>query len=233
MSLPKPTLPTYTLTLPSTKETITYRPFTMSEQKILLFALEGTTDAEIVRAIGQTVDPCTFGKIGIDTHPLFDVQFVFLHIRAKSAGEVAEFLLVCGECGHKIEAQIRLDEIKVEETEGHTDTIMLSDGMGVKMKYPKVEHLAALSNPNTPDDVFKVVAECVATIFTADEVFDCAKEPIEEVMEFLDSLTSEQFYTVRAFFETMPRLSHTIMFTCPKCERENEVSMDGIQSFFG
>jgi hypothetical protein len=231
MALPNLTVPKYKLTLPSTGKEITYRPFVMREEKILLMAQEGS-EQDVLEAVDTVIKACTNGAVSTKTNPLFDIQYVFLQMRAKSVGEVAEFMLVCGTCSERIPATLNIAELEVERTEGHTDTIILESGTGVKMRYPRLDHLATLEQVGDVESIYNVIADCVESIFTEDEVFPCDGSNIEEVKEFLDNLTTEQFTKVRTFFDTMPKMTHTIAYTCGKCQAPNEIVLTGLAGFF-
>lgn len=224
-------VPKYKLTLPSTGKEITYRPFVMKEEKILLMAGEGSEN-DMLEAVDTVIKSCTNGEVSTKTHPLFDIQYVFLQMRAKSVGEIAEFVIVCGSCSNKLSATLNIAELEVERTPGHTDTIVLEGSTGVKMRYPRLEHLATLEQAGDVESIYNVIAECVSSIFTEDEVFPCDGSNLEEVKEFLDNLTTEQFTKVRAFFDTMPKMTHTIAYTCGKCESPNEIVLAGLAGFF-
>lgn len=231
MALPVLNVPKYVLTLPSTGKQITYRPFVMKEEKVLLMAGEGS-EQEMFEAVDTIIDSCTYGAVSVKTNPLFDIQYVFLQIRAKSVGEIAEFELVCGNCKDRLPATLNITELEVERTEGHTDTIVLEGQTGVKMRYPRLEHLATLEKAGDIESIYNVIAECVETIFTDEEAYPCNGDNLEEVKEFLDNLTAEQFAKVRNFFDTMPKMTHTIAYTCGKCNTPNEVVMSGLAGFF-
>jgi hypothetical protein len=224
-------VPKYTLTLPSNGVSITYRPFVMREEKILLMAAEGS-EKDVVDAVETVINSCTYGAVSTKTNPLFDIQYVFLQIRAKSVGEVAEFELVCGSCSARLPASLNVAELEVERTEGHSAVILLEGKTGVKMRYPRLEHLALLEKADDVEAIYGVLAACVESIFTEDDIFVCDGSNVEEVKEFLDGLTADQFKKVRAFFDTMPKMVHTIAYTCEKCQQPNEVVMKGLAGFF-
>jgi hypothetical protein len=233
MSFPSIVLPKYKLTLPSSKETIEYRPFLMKEEKLLLFAAEGSTDTEIIDAINEIVSACTFDRVSASKNPLFDLQYVFLQIRAKSVAEIAEFYLVCGSCETQKLATIDLTKVEVSQKEGHTKKIALSDTIGVIMRYPMVADIMLLEAAKDVSDVFDVVARCIDSVYTEDEVHPNTEETLKDAREFLDNLTADQFIKIQEFFDTMPALNHTLEFTCDKCQKHNVVVMDNIQNFFG
>ena len=232
MSLPKLNVPQYDLELPSTKEKITYRPFLVKEEKILLLAMEEDNEKSMATALKQIVSNCTSAD-SIDKLPLFDLEYMFLRIRAKSVGEVAELKLLCEDDGVTYaDVKIPLEEIEVSFTEGHTTQIELTDGVMVEMRYPTFEMLGVSPEGMTVEKTFELIGGCVERIYEGETVHERADFSDKELSEFLDSLTSEQFQNVQAFFETMPKLKHEVKFKNPKTKKNNKVTLEGLQSFF-
>ena len=228
MSIPVIATPTFEVEVYSTKQKIRCRPFLVREEKILVMAQEQDDKKEMLNAMQDIVTACSNGVVDGHSLPIFDLQNLFLRIRSQSIGGTSDFNLICGECNHRTPFSMNLDAIKLKTNEEHTNKIMLTDDVGVIMKYP------------TPDDtvnddlrVYDLVVNCIDQIFTQEEVFKTADEPREEVEKFVDGLTSEQFERIAKFFETMPRLEHVVEYTCPNCSKENIVLMDGLESFFG
>lgn len=232
MALPQQLLPRHELTLPSNKKVIKFRPFIMKEEKILLIAKESGKEIEILDAIHYIVGACTDGAIDTATCPLFDVQYAFLQIRAKSVAEVADFVIKCGSCENKISSSIDITQIQPEMIEGHSNRINLTSTLGVVMRYPTIKHLDVLANFTSPDEVYKVIADCIETVFDKDEVYNTADESSENVLAFIDNLPISQFNKIQQFFKTMPVLRHVHKFNCPKCGKENILTLEGIESFF-
>ena len=238
MPLPKIATPTYELELPSTGETIKYRPFLVKEEKVLVIALESEDTKQITTAIKTVIKNCILTKgIKVESLPTFDIEYLFLNIRGKSVGEVIEVNIVCPddeETPAKIE--INLDDIKVQKDENHTNKIKLDDEIMMQMKYPSLDEFIKnnfdLENGSEMDQSFELIASGIDTIFTADEVWaasDCTKK---EIREFIDSMNSSQFKEIEKFYATMPKLSHTIKVTNPKTKVESEVVLEGLASFF-
>jgi hypothetical protein len=224
-------VPKYDLILPSNGEKVVFRPFLMREEKLLLFASESNNEPEVVAAVDEIVRNCTEEKISASTHSVFDLIYVFIQIRAKSVAEVAEFNLVCGACEHQTESTINLTEIKVEKTEGHSNVIMLSDTAGIKMRYPRLSDAMGVDLEDL-DSIYHVIVNCMETVFDGDEINVCADVPREELLAFLDTLSLAQFSEIEKFFETMPKISSTLDYTCPKCQKENTVVLDSLLNFF-
>lgn len=238
MPLPKIATPTYELELPSTGETIQYRPFLVKEEKVLVIALESEDTKQITTAIKTVIKNCILTKgIKVESLPTFDIEYLFLNIRGKSVGEVIEVNIVCPddeETPAKIE--INLDDIKVEKTEGHTNKIKLDNSIMMEMKYPSLDEFIKnnfdLEGGNGMDQSFELIASCIDKIYTEDEVWataDCTKK---EIRDFIESMNSSQFKEIEKFYSTMPKLSHTIKVMNPKTKVESEVVLEGLASFF-
>ena len=233
MSLPKINVPTYELELPSNKDKIAYRPFLVKEEKILLLALEEDNETSIARALKQIVNNCTIQDLKVDEMPLFDLEYVFLRIRAKSVGEEAELRLLCEDDGETYaEVKVPLEEIEVKFTEGHTDTIKITDEITIKMRYPTYELLGVDAADMTVEKTFNLIGNCIDKIFEGETIHERADFNDKELSEFLDGLNSLQFKEVQSFFETMPKLSHEVKFKNPKTKKQNKVTLEGLQSFF-
>lgn len=228
MALPTIAVPTFDVDIYSTKETVSMRPFLVKEEKLLILAAESGEKENMIRAMQQVINTCSDGKVDAEKIPFFDLQNIFIKLRSQSIGNESEFNLICGECGHKTPTTLNLEDIKINVTPGHTNKIMLTDEIGVLMKYPTSDVLA---NENMP--VFDLVVSCVDKIFTQDEIHDSSDYTKEEIEDYIDKLTSEQFDKIVEFFTTAPKVFHNIDYTCPKCETENTVVVDGVENFFG
>lgn len=228
MPIPIITTPTFDVDVYSTKQKIKFRPFLVKEEKILVMAQEQGDKKEILNAMQDIVTACSNGEVDGHKLPIFDLQNLFLRIRSQSIGGTSDFNLICGECSHRTPFSLNLDAIQLTISEDHTNKIMINDDVGVIMKYPLPEDTV-----NDDLKVFDLVVNSIEQIFTREEVFNTADEPREDVVKFLDSLTTEQFEKIAKFFETMPRLEHVVEYTCSKCSKENIVLMDGLESFFG
>ena len=227
MTLPTITTPTFDLTLLTTGEKFRFRPFLVKEEKILVMAAESAEQEEMIRAMATIVTNCSDGKVDGDTLPFFELQNLFIKLRSKSIGEQTDFNLICGSCEHKIPYILDLALIEPVEFDGHSSTIMLTDEIGVKMRYP-----TAMEMQDKTTDTYDVILNCINTIFTADENTDATKEARAELVNFVDNLTIEQFEKIANFFVTMPKIEKRIDYKCPKCEEDNFILIDGVESFF-
>ena len=239
MPLPKIATPTYELELPSTGKSIKYRPFLVKEEKVLVIALESEDTKQITNAIKAVLKNCVLTKgIKVETLPTFDIEFLFLNIRGKSVGEEIEVNIVCPDDGEtNVPVFIDLDSIQVEKDDDHTNQIKLDDDLMMEMKYPSLEQFIKnnfdFQEGNQMDQSFELIATCIDKIYNEDEVWataDCTKK---EVKEFLESMNSSQFKEIEKFFESMPKLKHTIEVTNPNTKVTSEVVLEGLASFFG
>jgi hypothetical protein len=238
MPLPKISTPTYELELPSTGETIRYRPFLVKEEKLLVIALESEDTKQITTAIKSVIKNCILTKnIKVESLPTFDIEYLFLNIRGKSVGEELEVNIICPDDGEtQVPVKINLDDIKVQKNEEHTNRIKLDDSIMMEMKYPSLDQFIKnnfdFNDKNAMDQSFDLIASCIDKIFTEDEVWSTADVTKKELNEFLESMNSSQFKDIEKFFETMPKLSHTIKVKNPNTEVESEVVLEGLASFF-
>ena len=233
MALPKINVPTYELEVPSTKEKITYRPFLVKEEKILLLALEENDELTIARALKQIVNNCTFENLSVDSMPLFDLEYIFLNIRAKSVGESADLkLLTPDDEKTYVDVQIPLQDIKVEFTKGHKKDIKLTDSIMLVMRYPTYELLGVEDTDMTIEKTFKLISDCTEKVIDGETIHERSDFNDKELQEFYDGLDSKQFQNVQNFFETMPRLKHTVEVVNPKTKKKNKITLEGLQSFF-
>lgn len=230
--LPQVNLPYYDLTLPSNGKTIKFRPFIMKEEKVLLMALEDGKELTMLNAIHDVVSDCTNGTLDTNISPLFDVQYAFLQIRSKSVGETVDFVVRCGECDSKQPMVVDIAKIEVERIEGHTNKIQLTDSLGVIMKYPTIKHLDILTNYKKTEDVYTVIADCIDQIFDKEEVYSTATETQANILTWIDNLPVTQFNKIQEFFRTMPVLRYVKPFKCGKCQKDNVLTLEGIESFF-
>ena len=233
MSLPVINVPTYELVVPSTKEKLVYRPFLVKEEKILLMAMEEEKEAQLNRALKQVVNNCTFEKIKVEKLPLFDLEYIFLRIRAKSVGEVAKLSLLCEDDGETyVPVEINLEDIEVEFQEGHDPKIQLTDEIGIVMGYPTFEYLDLNVASADVATLFNLIGNSIHQIFEGEKIYERADFNKKELKTFLESLTSDQFKKVQNFFETMPRLRHTIEIENPKTKKQNTVLLEVVNAFF-
>ena len=239
MALPKLNVPVYEAVLPSTEKVIKYRPFLVKEEKILLTAMEYGNEKTIANAINQIIKNCVQGKINVKELPTFDLEYLFLRLRAKSVGEKVTLGLKpwgCpnnnGElCENSTQVDIDLEEVKVIKDEKHSSKILLDDKIGVMMKYPDIS-IADSRGTDTAAGM-KIIRDCITMIFTEEETHEKGTFTDKELDEFIDSLNSEQFGKIKEFFDTMPVLKHTVKYKCDTCGEEKETTIQGLNSFFG
>ena len=237
MPLPKIATPTYELELPSTKQKIKFRPFLVKEEKLLVLALESEDTKHITTAIKTVIKNCISTRgIKVEELPTFDIEFLFLNIRGKSVGEEVEVNIVAPDDGEtSIPVKIDLEDIKVVESEGHTKQIRLDDSLMMEMKYPSLDQFIKNNfdfEDNNVDKSFELIASCVDKIFNEEEVWSTADVSRKEVIDFLEQMSSAQFKQIEKFFDTMPKLSHTIEVENPKTNVKSTVVLEGLSSFF-
>ena len=238
MPLPKISTPTYEVELPSTGETIQYRPFLVKEEKVLVIALESEDTKQITNAIKTVIKNCILTKgIKVETLPTFDIEYLFLNIRGKSVGEEIEVNIICPDDEDtQTKVTINLDDIKVQKNEEHSNRIRVDKNIMMEMKYPSLEQFIKtnfdFSDTNAMDQSFELIASCIDKIFTEDEVWAASDVTKKELNEFLEQMNSAQFKEIEKFFETMPKLSHKVKVVNPKTEVESEVVLEGLASFF-
>jgi len=236
MSLPQINTPVHELTIPSSGKKIKYRPFVVREEKILLLALESEDQREITDAIVQIIGNCIQTKIDLDSLSTFDVEYIFLNVRAKSVGEVLEFAVTCPDDGEtQVEVEINIDDIKVHKETEHSDVIDLENGYFIKMKYPTMKYIME-KKPNDEqslvDSTFEYAVECIETIYNGEETWEAADSTKKEIGEFVENLNSKQYQKIQGFFATMPKLKHTFKVKNPKTKVESDVTLEGLANFF-
>ena len=238
MPLPKIATPVYELELPSTGKTIEYRPFLVKEEKVLVIALESEDTKQITTAIKNVIRNCIKTKgVKVEDLPTFDIEYLFLNIRGKSVGEEIEVNVTCPDDGEtQVPVTINLDDIEVQKNDEHTNRIKVDDNIMMEMKYPSLDQFIKnnfdFNDKNAMDQSFELIATCIDKIFTQDEVWaveDCSKK---EIIDFLEQMNSSQFKEIEKFFETMPKLSHSITVKNPKTKKENVVVIEGLAGFF-
>ena len=238
MPLPKIATPTYELDLPSTGATIKYRPFLVKEEKLLVIALESEDNKQITNAIKAVIKACILTKgIKVETLPTFDIEYLFLNIRGKSVGEELEVNVICPDDEKtQVPVTINLDDIEVQKNDEHTKQIKLDDNLMMELKYPSLEQFIKTNfdfdDKNAMDQSFDLISTCIDKIYNEDEVWAAADCTKKEVKDFLESMNSSQFKEIETFFETMPKLSHTIKVTNPNTKVESDVTLEGLASFF-
>jgi len=237
MALPKLDVPIYEMVVPSTDEKIKYRPFLIKEEKILLIAMESGENKDIIQAVKQIVSECTFNKLELGDMPMFDVEFMFLNIRAKSVGEISKLKVLCQD--DKVtyaNVEVDLSKIEVQVDDNHTNKIELSDEMGVFMKYPSIDSFSTAGIAEiTASNMLDVIVACIDTIYDkkGEEVYDSKDSTQKELVDFVEQLNTKQFQEVQKFFDTMPKLRHEIKVKNPKTKKESKVVLTGLSDFFG
>ena len=240
MALPKLNVPVYEAILPSTEKVIKYRPFLVKEEKILLTALEADDTKALSGAVKQIVNNCVQGELDVDKLPTFDIEYLFLRLRAKSVGEKVTIGLrpygcpknESGLCENTTEVEINLEEVKVTKNKASSSKIMIDDKIGIKMKYPDINTINLLGTTSEAAGM-DVIRGCIDMIFTEEETHERDSFTDKELDEFIDSLNTKQMEQIKNFFDTMPVLKHTVKYTCKTCDEEKETTIQGLQSFFG
>ena len=237
MALPKLTTPTYELEVPSTDEKLKYRPFLVKEEKILLMAMESGENKDIVQAVKQIVTECTFSKLKLGTMPMFDIEYIFLQIRSKSVGEVSKLNLLCPD-DKKTYASVEVDlsKVEVQVDDNHTNKIELTEDMGIIMTYPTIDSFSESGIQTiTASNMLDVIGSCMLQIYEekGEKVYECKDQTKKELTDFIESMNTKQFKEIQLFFDTMPKLKHTIKVTNPKTKKESEIILNGLNDFFG
>ena len=239
MPLPKISTPTYELVLPSTGKKIKYRPFLVREEKILILALESEDEKQIADAVKKTLKDCIQTRgIKVESLPTFDIEYLFLNIRGKSVGEAVDLIITCPDDGETtVPVKIYIDEIEVVKKEGHSPDIDLDGTLTLRMKYPSLDQFVtnnfSFDEEEGLDKSFEIIGSCIDVIFNEEDAWSTSDVTKKELMTWMDGLNSSQFKQIEEFFTTMPKLSHTIKVTNPNTNVENEIVLEGLQSFFG
>ena len=235
MALPKLEVPIYELTVPSTDEKIKYRPFLIKEEKILLIAMEAQEQSGILNAVKDIVKSCTFDKFDVNRAPIFDIEYIFLNIRAKSVGEVSTVNLRCPDDNETfVQTEIDLTKVDVQITEGHTNKIELTDEMGMILQYTTLDSFTDSTTVINASNMLDVIASCVSQIYDkkGEDVYDAKDSTKQEIVDFLESLNSKQFLEIQKFFDTMPKLTHTVNIENPETKVKSDITLTGLNDFF-
>lgn len=237
MPLPTMTTPTYELTVPSSKQKVKYRPFLVKEEKALMLAQQSENQLTMIDTLKSIIKECTFGKIDVDKLAIFDIEYIFIQLRAKSVGEISELTYSCLQCGDpkaKMNINVDLTKLEVVFNPDHTSDISLFEDVGIKMKYPGIRSIA--NNVNVKEGsvefIDNMVIDCIDCIYDDSTVYVAAEQTREELREFIDNLTQEQFSKIENFFDTMPKLEKKLEFDCPVCKYHHEKIIQGIDDFF-
>ena len=240
MPLPKIATPTYELVLPSSNRKIKFRPFLVKEEKILILAMESQDTKQIANAVKNVITHCILTKgIKVDKLSTFDIEYLFLNIRGKSVGEDIEVMVTCPDDGKtQVPTLINIDSIKVQKSDDHESDIKLDDTYTLRMKYPSLNefiksNFAGGVDDMNVDDTFDLIASCIEQVYSEEESWSSADCTKKELKDFLEQLDSKQFKNIEKFFETMPKLSHTVTVTNPNTKKENKIVLEGLQNFFG
>ena len=238
MALPKIEVPTYELTLPSEDKKIKYRPFLVREEMILYIAMETGQNKEMINALKDVVGACTFDVLNVDRLPIFDIEYLFLQIRAKSVSEVTKFRAICPDDGKTyVETEVDLTKVEVQVDDEHTNRIMLESerNLGIVLKYPTLKNYdvgRGLDNIEI-DKVFNILIDCIDHIFEGDKIYPAKDTSKQELKEFIEGLPQDAFTKIKSFFDTMPKLKHEIEVTNPNTNVTSKIVLTGIADFFG
>jgi hypothetical protein len=239
MALPTIDTPRYELTLPSQDIKVQYRPFLVKEEKILMMAMESKENKEIVTAIKEVLNACTFEKLDINKLPMFDLEYILLQVRAKSVGEMAKFRVLCPDDKETFApVEIDLSKINVEVDDGHTNNIMIDESrkLGVVFNYPTIESSQVGSNliseGQNLDTVFGIIVDCIDHIYEGDKTYSAKDSTKQELKDFIENLSQETFKKIKKFFDTMPHLRHEVEVENPKTKVKNKITFKGLQDFF-
>ena len=233
MALPKLDTPIHTLVLPSTGQEIKYRPFLVKEQKLLMMAQESEEDDQMYHIMSNIVRACTFDKVDADTVPLFDIEYVFLKLRAKSVGETAKLRVMCPDDEKTYtELEVNLDNIDVQMTENHTNIVELSDKIKIIMKYPQLKDMKMIgADLQGVEQVFSILKYCIHEVHDGEKVYNRIDVTEKDIEDFIESFSTTQLESVINFFDTMPKLRHTMTITNPKTKVKSDIVLEGLQSF--
>lgn len=234
--LPKLDTPSYQLTIPSTGNTISYRPYLVKEEKILMMAIESNDANQMMNAVKDVIRSCTNDSVDVDSLAMFDLEYIFTQLRSKSVGESATIKLKCEECDESNEVEINLDETYVDTPDAETKVISLTDTIGVSLRYPSVNNLMkaqAIKVTSEVDRMFELIIKCIDSIYSGDQVFDATEQSDKELRDFIESLSSKQFNEIREFVEAIPSATIDVSFNCVSCSHKNEFNVKGLANFFG
>jgi hypothetical protein len=238
MALPMNNMPTFNLTIPSTGKSVRFRPFVVKEEKALLIAQQSEDNKVMIDTLKSVLTSCLQDKVDIDKLAIFDLEYMFLQIRGKSVGETVDLFFYCdtdhGEQNEKAKSKVvlHLNEIEVARPEGHTNKIALFNKVGVVMKYPSIDDAESIDDLENVEEVFKIVARSIDMIYDGDQVYHASETSEEEMLTFLNNLSTEQFLKIQTFFQTMPKMSAKVEYKCPICGREHQKVLEGLANFF-
>lgn len=226
--------PKYELTIPSTQQTVRFRPFLVKEEKVMLMAMESENQADILNTIVDTISACVVDQIDSTRFTTFDVEYCFLQIRAKSVGETVTLNLNCEECDTPNEVKVKVDDIKVD-VPTVDNIIQIDDRISVEMHWPTFDQVLkqnVFDGDSNVNQMFGLVRSCISAILTEEERFDARDHKAEELDQFIESMNNEQFAKIQSYVEVMPRLSHEVKYKCANCSHDNTLVVEGMQNFF-
>ena len=237
MALPQLNTVNYDMVIPSTGQQVKYRPFVVREEKVLLTSLESGDATQITNAMRDIVEVCTFKEVNVKKLAMFDLEYIFLKLRAKSVGENADIIVKCKDCEAENAVRINLDLVELKGDPKAESTIQLTDSVGVSIKYPTVERteevMKGIKAENQIDLILGLMVASIDSIYDAEKVYPSTDSTPQELMDFIESLNKEQFNKFETFFEQFPKLKEEIEFTCEKCGKENNMTLEGLNDFFG
>jgi len=244
MALPKIDVPIYDVKLISTGKKVRFRPFTVKEEKLFLMASESSDSESIITAITQVLNNCVLDDVDIESLPLFDVEYLFLNLRARSISEVVNLKYKCNnkvtneegdekKCNNEVQLDVNILEIEPQNNPTHTSKIELSSNLGIVMKYPKMSFMNNMDSKDEFDAILNIIVDCIDYIYDEDNVYYAKDTDRKELVEFVESLQSKDLDKIKQFFDTMPKLKKKMDFKCNKCGYHENIELEGIQSFFG
>jgi len=228
--IPQVKVPTFSMTLPVSKEKVDFRPFLVKEEKIMLLAKDSNDPTDVARVISDVVESCTFGKMLATKYCLADLQYAFLHIRGKSIGEQIELILMCGNCKTKTDYQLSVDDFEVSNLE--VKNLIEMDGITIQMTPPTINHYIRMHMVDDVDEIFSVMASCIDKIYSDEEMFQNTPEQQNDLIDFLNTLPSVEFNKIQEYFKNVPLLYKEMKFVCKQCEMLNNVRVDSLNNFF-
>jgi hypothetical protein len=244
MALPKIDVPIYDVKLISTGKKVRFRPFTVKEEKLFLMASESSDSESIITAITQVLNNCVLDDVDIESLPLFDVEYLFLNLRARSISEVVNLKYKCNnkvtneegnekKCNNEVQLDVNILEIEPQNNPIHTSKIELSSNLGIVMKYPKMSFMNNMDSKDEFDAILNIIVDCIDYIYDEDNVYYAKDTDRKELVEFVESLQSKDLDKIKQFFDTMPKMKKEVEFKCKKCGYNEKLELEGLQSFFG
>lgn len=231
MALPQLNTAKYTTVIPSLDKEVTFRPYLVKEEKILMIAMESQDNKQIIRAIKDVIKACVFDDIDVEKLAMFDIEAIFLALRSKSVGERVDVRLKCNKCEQLTDVNINLDDVQLPEGSVN-NVIQLNDSVGVTMRYPSINDVEGMNQEGGVKEMMKIIGMCIENIFDDDNVYEAGTYSEKELNDFIDGLNSSQFQKISKFFEDLPAIQHNVKFNCVSCNEKNDVELKGIASFF-